>query len=64
MSDPGPSLPGQSLGRARGTTATTPERRPQGHLHLLEEPVPALADPFPELDPLPGAYAFTFLRTV
>jgi hypothetical protein len=27
--------------------------------YLLEEPVPALADPFPELDPLPGAYAFT-----
>jgi hypothetical protein len=24
--------------------------------HLLDEPVPALADPFPELDPLPGAY--------
>ena len=24
--------------------------------HLLEEPVPALADPFPEGDPLPGAY--------
>ena len=24
--------------------------------HLLEEPVPALADPFPEADPLPGAY--------
>jgi hypothetical protein len=24
--------------------------------HLLEEPVPTLADPFPELDPLPGAY--------
>src|ERR1022692_4130825 len=23
---------------------------------LLEEPVPALADPFPEVDPLPGAY--------
>lgn len=23
--------------------------------HLLEEPVPALADPFPEADPLPGA---------
>ena len=32
--------------------------------HLLEEPVPALADPFPELDPLPGAYRLTFLRTV
>jgi hypothetical protein len=24
--------------------------------HLLEEPVPTLADPFREDDPLPGAY--------
>jgi hypothetical protein len=24
--------------------------------HLLDEPVPALADPFPADDPLPGAY--------
>jgi hypothetical protein len=24
--------------------------------HLLEEPVPALADPFPDVYPLPGAY--------
>src|SRR6202035_2333428 len=24
--------------------------------HLLEEPAPTLADPFPEDDPLPGAY--------
>jgi hypothetical protein len=24
--------------------------------HLLDEPVPALADPFPMDDPLPGAY--------
>ena len=24
--------------------------------HLLDEPVPALADPFPVDDPLPGAY--------
>jgi hypothetical protein len=24
--------------------------------HLLDEPVPALAEPFPEQDPLPGAY--------
>jgi hypothetical protein len=24
--------------------------------HLLDEPVPTLADPFPEVDPLPGAY--------
>ena len=24
--------------------------------HLLQEPVPTLADPFPKDDPLPGAY--------
>src|ERR1700684_2718454 len=24
--------------------------------HLLQEPVPTLADPFPEDDPMPGAY--------
>ncbi|HYK30534.1 MAG TPA: hypothetical protein VEV63_01190 [Streptosporangiaceae bacterium] len=24
--------------------------------HLLDEPVPTLADPFPPDDPLPGAY--------
>ncbi len=24
--------------------------------HLLDEPVPTLADPFPQRDPLPGAY--------
>jgi hypothetical protein len=24
--------------------------------HLLDEPVPVLAEPFPETDPLPGAY--------
>ena len=24
--------------------------------HLLDEPVPTLADPFPAADPLPGAY--------
>jgi hypothetical protein len=24
--------------------------------HLLDEPVPILADPFPSDDPLPGAY--------
>ena len=24
--------------------------------HLLDEPVPTLADPFPSNDPLPGAY--------
>jgi hypothetical protein len=27
--------------------------------HLLEEPVPALAEPFPDRDPLPGAYRLT-----
>ena len=29
--------------------------------HLLDEPVPALADPFPEADPLPGAYRLHLL---
>ena len=29
---------------------------PASDLHLLEEPVPTLADPFPEDEPLPGAY--------
>jgi hypothetical protein len=24
--------------------------------HLLAEPIPSLADPFPRVDPLPGAY--------
>ena len=28
----------------------------QAIFHLLEEPIPALADPFPKGDPLPGAY--------
>ena len=28
----------------------------QAIFHLLEEPVPALAEPFPEGEPLPGAY--------
>jgi hypothetical protein len=27
--------------------------------HLLDEPVPTLADPFPKDDPLPGAYQLT-----
>jgi hypothetical protein len=28
----------------------------RANFHLLDEPVPTLADPFPEDDPLPGAY--------
>jgi hypothetical protein len=46
------SLPGQDLGRARGTTATTSDAAHQAIFHLLEEPVPTLADPFPEDDPV------------
>ena len=30
--------------------------------HLLDEPVPALADPFPADDPLPGAYEHPWAR--
>jgi hypothetical protein len=35
-----------------------PQRRAVQHVlaHLLEEPVPTLADPFPIDDPVPGAY--------
>jgi hypothetical protein len=35
-----------------------PLRRTVQHVifHLLDEPVPTLADPFPQGDPLPGAY--------
>lgn len=29
--------------------------------HLLDEPVPTLADPFPSNDPLPGAYELHLL---
>jgi hypothetical protein len=29
---------------------------PSAIFHLRDEPVPALADPFPNDDPLPGAY--------
>ena len=44
--------PGTSLKDCRDHFETPPK----GNFHLLEEPVPTLADPFPEADPLPGAY--------
>jgi len=44
--------PGTSLKDCRSHSGTPPIRI----FHLLEEPIPALADPFPEADPLPGAY--------
>jgi hypothetical protein len=31
--------------------------------HLLEEPVPALADPFPDVDPCPVPIVSIFRRT-
>jgi hypothetical protein len=40
-----------------------PTRRAVHHVlsHLIDEPVPSLADPFPdEGDPLPGAYKLLF----
>jgi hypothetical protein len=50
--------------RFPGTSWHEIEALPQPHrwtvqrtiFHLLDEPVPALADPFPGDDPLPGAY--------
>lgn len=56
---PDSPLTRQGLGRAPGTSAAVAERRSQGIFHPLaepEEPVPALAEPFPGEDPLPGAY--------
>jgi hypothetical protein len=44
---------GMSWKACRSRSGTPPTGR---SFHLLEEPVPALADPFPEEDPLPGAY--------
>lgn len=45
--------PGTNLKDCRNRFGPPPQR---AIFHLLEEPVPALADPFPEADPLPGAY--------
>jgi hypothetical protein len=50
--------------RFPGTSWQEIEALPQPHrwtvqrtiFHLLDEPVPVLADPFPDDDPLPGAY--------
>ena len=41
---------------ARPSAPRAEDAFPPRSLHLLEEPVPALADPFPEIDPLPSAY--------
>ena len=47
--------PGQNLGRDRKAAAVTPERRPQAIFRLPKGQFPALADPFPEADPLSAA---------
>jgi hypothetical protein len=40
----------------RGSSPTTAVGGQRAIFHLLEEPVPKLADPFPADDPVPGAY--------
>ncbi len=48
-----PGAPGRRSRRSRNRWRWAVQR---AIFHLLEEPVPTLADPFPEDDPLPGAY--------
>ena len=52
----GPSLPGQDLGRARGLPQPLRNAAHRAIFHLLQDPVLTPADPFPEDDPLPGAF--------
>lgn len=44
------------LARDRGSAGTAVRAAQRAIFHLLDEPVPTLADPFPKDDPLPGAY--------
>ena len=52
------TLTGQTIATQRftGPQAALRNAAHRAIFHLLEEPVPALAEPFPEQDPLPGAY--------
>ena len=56
MSDRLVRFPGSSWQEIEALAAAAAVDGPAHILHLLDEPVPALADPFPRDDPLPGAY--------
>jgi hypothetical protein len=49
-------LPGLVLAGDRGLAAAAAVDGAAHDFHLLDEPVPTLADPFPSDDPLPSAY--------
>jgi hypothetical protein len=48
--------PGQAWDELEGLPQPLRNAAHTAIFHLLEEPVPVLAEPFPEADPLPGAY--------
>jgi len=50
------ALPGTPGRRSRALPESVRWTVQRVIFHLLEEPVPTLADSFPEQDPLPGAY--------
>ena len=56
MSDRVLRFPDRSWGELEGLPQPLRNTAHRAIFHLLEEPVPALAEPFPEQDPLPGAY--------
>ncbi|MGH3587442.1 MAG: hypothetical protein ACRDQ0_14070 [Pseudonocardia sp.] len=56
MSDRLARFPGQSWQEIEALPQPVRWTVQRAIFHLLDEPVPTLADPFPEDDPLPGAY--------
>ena len=56
MSDRLVRLPNQSWQEIEALPGPLRQAVQRAVFHLLDEPVPILADPFPEDDPLPGAY--------
>jgi hypothetical protein len=56
VSDPVLRFPDRTWDELEGLPQPLRNAAHRAIFHLLDEPVPALADPFPEVDPLPGAY--------
>jgi hypothetical protein len=51
-----PRFPGRTWDELEGLPQPLRNAAHRAIFHLPDEPVPALAEPFPEQDPLPGAY--------
>ena len=56
VSDRVPRFPGRTWDELEGLPQPLRNAAHRAIFHLPDEPVPALAEPFPEQDPLPGAY--------